>query len=49
VLARRRFHEQDLGRVASERGYAQPRGLRNRLRVMSWSSLAWRKGTAISR
>ena len=35
--------------VASERGYAQLRGLRNRLRDMSWSPLAWRKGAAVPR
>ena len=35
--------------VASERSYAQLRGLRNRLRDMSWSPLAWRKGTAVPR
>lgn len=35
--------------LASERGYAQLRGLRNRLRDMSWSPMAWRKGAAISR
>jgi CelD/BcsL family acetyltransferase involved in cellulose biosynthesis len=35
--------------VASERGYAQLRGLRNRLRDMSWSLLALRKGTAVPR
>ncbi|MPZ39146.1 MAG: GNAT family N-acetyltransferase [Rhizobiales bacterium] len=35
--------------VASERGYAQLRGLRNRLRDRSWSPRAWRKRIAISR
>jgi CelD/BcsL family acetyltransferase involved in cellulose biosynthesis len=35
--------------VASERGYAQLRGLRNRLRDMSWSPQAWRKRAAVSR
>src|SRR5262249_7480785 len=35
--------------VASERGYRQLRGLRNRLREMSWPSLAWRKRAAVSR
>lgn len=35
--------------VASERGYAQLRGLRNRLRDMSWSPQAWRKRFAVSR
>ncbi len=35
--------------MASERGYAQLRGLRNRLRDMSWAPHAWRKGAAISR
>jgi CelD/BcsL family acetyltransferase involved in cellulose biosynthesis len=35
--------------MASERGYAQLRGLRNRLRDMSWAPHAWRKGAAVSR
>jgi CelD/BcsL family acetyltransferase involved in cellulose biosynthesis len=35
--------------MASERGYAQLRELRNRLRDMSWAPLAWRKGAAVSR
>jgi hypothetical protein len=35
--------------VASERGYAQLRGLRNRLRDMSWSPQAWRKRAVVSR
>ncbi len=35
--------------VASERGYAQLRGLRNRLRDISWSPTAWRRSTAVSR
>jgi hypothetical protein len=35
--------------MASERGYAQLRGLRNRLRDMSWSPHARRKGTAMPR
>jgi CelD/BcsL family acetyltransferase involved in cellulose biosynthesis len=35
--------------VASERGYAQLRGLRNRLRDMSWSPMAWRKRATAAR
>jgi hypothetical protein len=35
--------------VASERSYAQMRGLRNRLRDMSWSPQSWRKRVAVSR
>jgi len=35
--------------VASERGYAQLRGLRNRLRDVSWSPQTWRKRAAVSR
>jgi CelD/BcsL family acetyltransferase involved in cellulose biosynthesis len=35
--------------LASERGYAQLRGLRNRLREMPWLPMAWRKGTAVPR
>jgi CelD/BcsL family acetyltransferase involved in cellulose biosynthesis len=35
--------------VASERGYAQLRGLRNRLRDMSWSPMAWRKRAPAAR
>jgi CelD/BcsL family acetyltransferase involved in cellulose biosynthesis len=35
--------------VASERGYAQLRGLRNRLRDMSWSPMAWRKRATATR
>jgi CelD/BcsL family acetyltransferase involved in cellulose biosynthesis len=35
--------------VASERGYAQLRGLRNRLRDMSWSPMAWRKRATMTR
>ena len=35
--------------VASERGYAQLRGLRNRLRDISWSPQAWRKRAVVSR
>jgi CelD/BcsL family acetyltransferase involved in cellulose biosynthesis len=35
--------------VASERGYAQLRGLRNRLRDMSWSPMAWRKRATVTR
>jgi hypothetical protein len=35
--------------VASERGYAQLRGLRNRLRDMSWSPLTWRKRATATR
>jgi CelD/BcsL family acetyltransferase involved in cellulose biosynthesis len=35
--------------VASERSYAQLRGLRNRLRDMAWSADAWRKRATASR
>jgi CelD/BcsL family acetyltransferase involved in cellulose biosynthesis len=35
--------------LASERGYAQLRGLRNRLRDMSWSPTAWRKRATATR
>jgi CelD/BcsL family acetyltransferase involved in cellulose biosynthesis len=35
--------------MASERGYAQLRDLRNRLREMSWAPYAWRKGATVSR
>lgn len=35
--------------LASERGYAQLRGLRSRLREMSWSPMAWRKRAVASR
>jgi CelD/BcsL family acetyltransferase involved in cellulose biosynthesis len=35
--------------LASERGYAQLRGLRNRLRDMSWSPMAWVKRATATR
>lgn len=35
--------------MASERGYAQLRDLRNRLRDMSWAPPTWRKGATASR